>query len=102
MSQEIVPGHLAPSITGHAAEHATQSGFHSRGNLVMRAPRGNAVDEGALFVTVGKGEIVQEAAVGREFPSPGSSAGWVLPDPRLRAQNLHRTRVGNGRRTARA
>ena len=47
-------------IAGHAAEHAAQRRLHARGDLVVRWPGCDAVDEAAILVAIGELQIVRE------------------------------------------
>src|ERR1700691_1186633 len=56
VGEKLVPGHFALLISGHTAKHAAQSRLHTRGDLVVRLAGGDALDESALLIPVGKGE----------------------------------------------
>ena len=81
MSQQLIPGHFAPGVPSHAAEHAAQCGFDPCGDLVVRLAGGDAVDEGALLIPVGKREVVGKAAVGGELGGTGGCVDRILPGP---------------------
>ena len=63
MREKLIPCDLALLVSGHAPQHATQCSLSAGGNLVVRVPRCNAVDEGAVFLAIGKLEIVRECSV---------------------------------------
>ena len=67
MRHQLLPGDLALPEPGHAAHHAAQRGLDAGGNLVVRRAADNAVDERALLVAIGEGEIVFEVSVGGEL-----------------------------------
>src|SRR5208282_2147025 len=102
MEKQFFPGDLRLFQSRHAAEHATQCGFNTSGNLVMCRAIGDAVDESALLVAIGKLQIVEETAVGRELPRSRSRGIGVLPFPGVGPGDGNGTRVGHCGRTSSA
>jgi len=78
MEKQFFPDDFRLFQSRHAAEHAAQCGFNTSGNLVMCRAIGDAVDESALLVAIGKLQIVEETAVGRELPGTGNGNIYIV------------------------
>ena len=89
VGEQIGPGDFAMLETGHAAELATERGFNAGGDLVVNRAVDDAVNEAAVLLAVGLGEIVIEVAAGGELALLGGGLEGVLPAPGLRADDVH-------------
>src|SRR5580658_9581141 len=88
MGFQVLPGDLAAPEPGHAPHHAAQCGLDTGRNLVVRRAVDNTVDERALLVAIGEGEIVFEVSVGRKLALDGRCLCRLLPRPLPRSHNL--------------
>jgi hypothetical protein len=87
VEEKVFPSDLALLVASHAAEHAAKRSLDTCTNLIVRTARGDAFDEGAIFISVGEGEVVRKAAIdGKLAGASGGTDLGVLPTPGLCAK----------------